>query len=246
MKKDYESLCKYSSDSYKPQARLGDSIVRQFHKSIYDAHVGCNLSLREAWLDDDTLKKVIKNRLIYRNDVDPTKILRGFNISKICPKVSVFNPVLARYLTKKYLSEFSAVFDPFSGFSGRLLGVASTGKSYIGQDLNESAVRESNEIIEFLGLQNCSVLHKDIFDSTGEYECLLTCPPYDKKEVYSVETVFQPCDDWIDECLKRFQCKRYVFVVDKTERYSDNIAEEIGTTSHFSTVREYVILIDKN
>lgn len=242
--KDYDSLCKYQYDVYKPTARLGDSIVRQFHKSIYDAHVGDSPSLKQSWLDDNMLKEVIRNRLIYRNDVDPTKILRGFYISKICPKVSIFNPVLARYLTAKYLSNFSTVFDPFSGFSGRLLGVSSLKKSYIGQDLNSKVVEESNEIMKFYDIRNCSVICKDIFDSSGAYECLLTCPPYFKKEIYSVETVFKTCDEWIDECLQRFDCKKYVFVVDKTEKYKDYITEGLQTVSHYAKIGEYVIVID--
>jgi hypothetical protein len=245
LEKDYESLCKYQTSVYKPNARLGESAINKFHKSVFDCHVGDYVSPKVAWYDDNLLKKVILNRLIYINDVDPFKVLRGFNISKICPKVSIFNPVLARYLTAKYLSDYSTVFDPFSGFSGRLLGVSSLGKSYIGQDLHAKAVEESNEIIEFYGIRNCSVICKDIFESSGEYECLLTCPPYNKKEVYSVETVFQSCDDWITEVLSRFQCKRYVFVVDKTEKYKDYIAEGLQTVSHYAKIGEYVIVIDR-
>ena len=245
LKKDYIRLCKYQTDVYKSNARLGESTIHYFHKSIFDCRVNRYVSPKQAWYDDDLLKKVILKQLIYINDVDPFKVLRGFNISKICPKVSIFNPVLARYLTAKYLSDYSTVFDPFSGFSGRLLGVSSLGKSYIGQDLHAKAVEESNEIMEFYGVQNCSVICKDIFESSGEYECLLTCPPYNKKEVYSVETVFQPCDDWITEILSKFQCKRYVFVVDKTEKYKDYITEGLQTVSHYAKIGEYVIVIDR-
>lgn len=243
IKKDYARLCNYTCEKYVPSARLGDSAISQYHRSIYDAHVGNNPSPKEAWYDDTLLKKVIKNRLIYKNDVDPYKIMKGFNISKICPRVSVFNPVLGRYLTLRYLSEYSEVFDPFSGFSGRLLGVSSTGKAYVGQDLNSVAVTESNEIIQALELTHSSVSCKDILSSSSEYECMLTCPPYSRKEVYNSETEFKSCDEWIDECLKRFKCRRYVFVVDHTDKYSDNIVETISSTSHFCKVIEYVIVI---
>ena len=64
--------------------------------------------MREAWEDDTLLKKVISNRLIYKNNVDPSKVLTGFNISKICPRVSIFNPVLAKYIVSNYLSEFDS------------------------------------------------------------------------------------------------------------------------------------------
>lgn len=245
MLQDWTNLCKYQNSSYVNQCRIGESIIATYHKSIYDCHVGTSASPIEAWYDDEKLKKVIKNRLIYVNNVDPSKILRGFNVSKICPKVSVFNPILAKYLINKYLSEFNTVFDPFSGFSGRLLGAAACGKTYIGQDLNCKAVAESNQIIEFLNLQKVSVSVKDVLTSTGSYDCLLTCPPYNKKEIYNSESVFHTCDEWIDECLTRFNCTKYVFVVDSTSRYTEYVVEELKSTSHFNKTSETVIVIDK-
>lgn len=244
MLSDWKKLCAYSSEKYVPQCKLGISIVKNFHPSIYDAKVGNSVSPKEAWNDDVKLKKVIANRLIYKNDVDPNKILQGFNISKIGPTVSLFNPVLARYLTLKYLSEFNQVFDPFSGFSGRLLGVASTGKQYMGQDISSAHVQESSSIVEFLSLQSfCSVSCKDVLQSSGAHECLLTCPPYSRKETYGSETVFKSCDEWIDECTRTFSCKAYVFVVDSTEKYKQYVTETLHTSSHFSKAKEYVVVI---
>ena len=243
---DWNNLNKYQNVKYTPQCRIGESIIKQFHKSIFECRWKNHISPLEAWYDDNMLKKVIRNRLIYINNVDPSKILRGFNISKICPVVSMFNPILAKYLANKYLYEFNEVFDPFSGFSGRMLGVASLNKMYTGQDLNDRAVSESNEIISFLNLSDkCSVVTKDVLQSSGQYESLLTCPPYYKKEIYNAEIEFKQCDDWISECLERFKCKRYVFVVDDTSRYSDYIVESIKSTSHFAKVEEKVIVISK-
>jgi len=244
---DWKHLQSYKNDKYVPQCRIGQSLIKQFHKSIYKCHVGNNLSPYEGWYNDDKLKQVIRNRLIYINRIDPSKVLAGFNISKTCPCVSTFNPILARYLTLKYLADYSSVFDPFSGFSGRLLGVASVGLRYLGHDLNEVAVAESNEIIRFLHLDpHCySVTQRDIFDSSGTYECLLTCPPYGTKEKYNSETVFQTCDEWIKECLDRFKCNRYVFVVDETADFSEYVTEEITSASHFAKVTEKVVVITK-
>lgn len=242
---DYSSLCKYTNDVYRPTARMGESLIKKFHKSLYSAHVNNFVSPVDAWYDDALLKKVIKNRLIYRNNVDPSKILAGFNVSKICPRVSIFNPVLAKYIVTKYLSDFDTVFDPFSGFSGRMLGVSSTGKTYIGQDLNEIAVKESNEIVDFLNLKSSKVIVKDVLDSQGEYPCLVTCPPYGVKEHYNHETVYKSCDEWIDEILTRFKCRRYVFIVDTTSRYESKTREEIKSTSHFVKLSELLLVIDR-
>ena len=49
----------------------------------------------------------------------------------------------------------------------------------------------------------------------------------------------------IDLCLKKHKCKKYLFVVDKTEKYKNNIVEIIENKSHIGSNNEYVILIEK-
>lgn len=244
---EWNRLCNFEIKSYNENCKICISIINQFHRSIYDAHTPTTVSPHDAWNDDILLKRVIANRLIYKNTVDPSKVLQGFNISKIATKVSVFNPILAKYVINKYLHEFDTIFDPFSGFSGRLLGAASLGKTYIGSDINDVHVFESNEIINFLNLHNCSVSSADVLNlSNISYDSLFTCPPYGDKEIYGDETEFKSCDEWIAECLRRFQCSRYVFVVDKSIKYSKFIAEELKSKSHFRRSSEYVVVIDKD
>ena len=243
--KDYHALCNYNKlASYNPNSRLGESVIRKYHRSIYSAHCGVSPSPIDGWNNDDILKKVILNRLIYINDVDPSKVLRGLYISKLAPRVSIFNPVLTKYLVNKYLGDYDEIFDPFSGFSGRLLGVAASGKSYIGHDINTLAVSESNEIIQALHLENCEVTTADMLENSGEFQCLLTCPPYGKKEIYAEESVFKSCDDWITECLARYKCQKYIFVVDNTEKYAEYVAEDVITNSHLNQVVEHVVVIN--
>ena len=244
MEKDWSHLCQYEFSTYKPNCRIGMSVVSHFHRSVFDCRVGSCKSVREAWEDDSALKRVIANRLVYQNTVNPSKVLAGFNICKEAPIVSRFNPVLAKYLVRKYLNEFDEVFDPFSGFSGRILGTAACDKRYVGKDIRWQAVEESNQIIRFLNLKGCSVSQQDVLQSCGTYECLLTCPPYSNKETYGGEVCYKPCDGWIDECLRRFNCRKYVFVVDETEKYKDFVAEEVQNSSHFSKAVEHVVVID--
>lgn len=227
---------------WNPHSKVGISIVNNYHKHIWQSRVGNNLSPVECWQNKELLMQAIKNRVIYSSTLSSQAIAAGFNICKIAPKVSVFNPMLAKHIVKSYLLDYDTVFDPFSGFSGRMLGVCACGKKYIGQDINEIHVKESNEIINKLKL-NAVILQKDIFESVGEYDCLFTCSPYGLKEIWNEHETNKSCDEWIDECLQRFKCKRYVFVVDKTEKYKDKIVEEISNKSHFSNAKEYIIVI---
>ena len=244
MRKDYEKLCTYKG--IKKNSRLGDSIISNFHKSIYDAHIGTKPSPKEAWSDKELLDKCVRNRFIYSSNLSSHSILQGFNVCKIAPKVSVFSAPLAKRLIQTYLNEYTEVFDPFSGFSGRMLGACSLDKSYIGQDINKDHLEESKQIAEFLGLKNVSLRVQNILEDSGEYECLFTCPPYGGKEHWNIKNdlIEKSCDEWIDECLSRFKCKTYLFVVDETEKYRDYIVEDINNNSHFGNNKEYVIKID--
>ena len=52
----------------------------------------------------------------------------------------------------------------------------------------------------------------------------------------------------IDICLRKFKCKRYLFVVDdrSTVKYKNNVVEKIKNRSHFGSNFEYVVLIENN
>lgn len=241
MTKDWESL--RNSTSAAQFSHLGQSVIRQFHRSMWTAHRDGYPSPVEAWRDKALLERCIRNRFIYSSGLSSQKIADGFTVARIAPRVSVFRASLAKTLIEKYLNEFGEVFDPFSGFSGRMLGACSLGKRYVGQDMASEHVRESNEIIGFLGL-DATVAEADILSSNGEHECLFTCPPYTGKESWGGESRPRRAEDWVDECLARFKCGRYVFVVDDPGKHSAHVVETISNKSHFSSAQEYVLVFD--
>lgn len=239
----YNALVKSDCSKFTTASRLGERVINQFHKSIWFAHKHNLLSPYDAWDNDKLLKQCIKNRLIYiGNDLDPSKILYGFNASRIAPKVSVFNPYLAKYLINKYFDSFDTIFDPCSGYSGRLLGTVSLGKRYIGQDINNTTVDESNELIDYFHF-DAQVTCCDSLLTTGTYDCLFTCTPYNDKEFWGNDQYNYSCDDWIDKIIKNYNCKQYMFVVDETTNYKNYIVETITNKSHLNTNTEYVIVI---
>ncbi len=230
-------------------------VLRHFHKSIYHAKTkGCNYSPFEAWFDKKFVKSIVDNRIEqsnYKDKLTPRSIIQGFSATGKAKKVSVFSPQRASDIISKYLSDAKQIFDPFSGFSGRMLGAIMNNIPYIGQDVNLTHVNESNDIIRFLINKGknflANVSCKDIFDSYGEYDCLFTCSPYGNKEDWGNENQqVLTCDEWIDECLKRFKCRKYVFVVDNTEKYKNYIVDVLENKSHFGENTEKIILIDKS
>ena len=79
----------------------------------------------------------------------------------------------------------------------------------------------------------------------GKNYAFFTCSPYEDKEIWNENEIIKSCDEWIDLCLKKHKCKKYLFVVDKTEKYKNNIVEIIENKSHIGSNNEYVILIEK-
>lgn len=247
--KDFLKLFKSNLDFPYPRAKNGDrDIINFFHKSLQEAACKNHLSPLQAWQDKNLVEKSALNRLRYVGSCTPEDIVRGFSVARIAPRVSVFKPKLAKQLIEKYLNEYGTIFDPFSGFSGRLIGAFRAKKNYIGQDIHPKHVSESVEIIQYLKIPNCSVIQQDILtDVEKEYECLFTCPPYGGKEHWNEnnDEIEKSCDEWIDICLQKYKCKRYLFVVDTTEKYKEYVVESLQKTSLFGRHPELVICIDR-
>ena len=222
----------------------GMRIVKNFHKSIWYANRYKHLSPYDAWYDLEIMGKCIKNRFIYKGfNLSLDNIRYGLTTSKLAPKVSVFKPSLAKYLIKKYLNEFGTIFDPCSGYSGRLLGAYVLGKKYIGQDINQTVINESNELIKYFDIKNVMLKNKNSLNTSGEYECLFTCSPYANKENWGQSIEELTCDEWIEICLNNYKCKSYLFIVDGTTKFKQYIVEEITNKSNFGTNKEYVVMI---
>jgi len=248
----YDQLCQMPCDdsNIALNTRVGDKIIQHFHPSIWKAHRGGDRSPYEAWQDDELIKKVIRNRVIFQPYINAYKICQGLNIMRAASKVSVFSAGRAKLIIHKYLNDYNTIFDPFSGYSGRLLGTISIGKHYIGQDININHINESCNILIFLRNHfkniNAELFNKNIFASSGKYPCLFTCSPYADKEIWDgTPESSLSCDKWINECLQRFDCERYVFVVDESTDYKDNIVETLNNKSHFGLNNEYVIVINR-
>ena len=144
IKLEYKKIC---SKEPAISSNIGISLIEHFHPSIWQCNKFNYKSPTDAWHDPIIMSKVILNRLIYTGtDLSLRQIRRGLSVGRLAPKVSVFRPMTAKYLIKKYLNEYSTIFDPCMGFSGRLLGAAALAKYYIGIDINSITCKEAKEL----------------------------------------------------------------------------------------------------
>ena len=187
----------------------------------------------------------------------------GLTTSRKAGQVSYFKPAFAKNLIKRYLNEYETIFDPCSGFSGRLIGALCAGKNYIGQDVNDVVIAESQEVYKLIkkalpdNTNTCQLSCTDSLVATGTYDCLLTCPPYgmgkNTREVWENskgEKIISDlsCSGWVKAFLTNYDCQKYVFVVDDDgdATFKDYIKEEVVNTSHFGKNREFVLVFTKN
>lgn len=249
--------------------------IRRFHTSMIYASTGESLSPYDGWQllknNKNEFRKFYLNRIrcsdwftyhkdaLIRGEVPDFIYGIGLSTSRKFPLVSYFKPDLAKYLIVKYLDEFDTIFDPFSGYSGRMLGTLSLNKNYIGQDLCELSINESQQIYDyiqgilfnnFLEVPQVKLTCTDSIQESGEYGCLFTCSPYGNIENWKgVPSLGYSCEKWIDICLDRYKCKKYLFVTDELKpdsRYYKYVVEELVNTSHFGSNKEHVVLIAGN
>lgn len=275
---DFEEISQYIYDNYSddyiplfimgipfpwPNDDLHDTspmgLVRHFHKSIFEARHGNEPNALEVWDNKEVFKELALNRLKYVGECGLDRMRQGLNISKISIKVSIFKSTLADRLIKQYLYDAKEIVDPFSGFSGRLLGAFINHIPYIGRDVNPKHIQESLQLAEWWNNNKypvqCDLAVADATATTGIYDCLLTCSPYATIDRYgarhNLEDWNNPgqlaltCDEWIDICLNNFKCRKYVFVVDDSIiKYRPYIVDTVSNYGHMSRNIEYVLFFD--
>lgn len=250
-------------------------IIRSFHRSMYSCRRHGMESPSERWislkdpanLENGTWRDFYVNRFVYADSkaasefrrtgiMQAKTILDGFTITHMADCVSYLKPMLAKRLVSKYLHDYDEVFCPFNGFSGIMLGTAyGCGKKFTGRDLNAVEISESKSINEYLTrlgyAADVNLAVADALSCEGTYESLFCCPPYSDKEQWNFDGVGNcidadmTCDEWIDACVSRYRCRRYVFVVDDMiTKYWKNVVETLENKSHFGKNCEYVVVLN--
>ena len=248
---------------------FSDTIIK-FHKSLIYANKKSKPSPYDYWqkLKENPLlfKKFYENRLLHSDwyKTHPEYLKTGFmpefiygiglNTSRKAPFVSYFKPSLAKRIIKEYLNDYHTIFDPCSGYSGRMIGALCANKNYIGYDINKTTINESqelyNSIKNLFPEKSCLLQHKDSLNTEGEFDCMFTCTPYNNLEEWKDDDTLissnMSCDEWIDKLINNYKCKKYVFVTDnKIFDYKSYIADTIKNSSHFGNNFEYIVVINK-
>lgn len=151
--KSWEKLKKHQPDINSNElfnnSSLATDICKYFcHKFYLATEVG-KPTMLDNFNDDKKLKKIIQNRLgldWLDHDGKGPGVNEAFNLSfkmiafqgqrsmRMVNATSMFKPDIAKFMYMKYSKEGETVYDPSSGWGGRMLGAASCGRKYIGTD----------------------------------------------------------------------------------------------------------------
>lgn len=262
---EFKNLCKKTLSN-----KAKSDIIHYFHPSIFTANKGGRLSPVEYWkrlqADPELFKKFYLNRLLMsdwfneKNGQNRKFLENGFvplfiysigcTTSGKAPCVSYFKPAYIKNLIIKYVPDCKQVFDPCTGYS-KFLGALAAGKDYLGQDINNITIKESKNCLSFIEKNFPDLRGKvqltigDMFNNTGKYEVLLTCPPYSNEKGKQIEewqsssgkiSCSFTCDEIITKLLQNYECEKYIFIVDNSlKNYREYIKEKFENVNYLKS-----------
>jgi len=199
----YKRLCDYpvdiSIDEIYANTSLALDLCKYFcQESFYGSTEGNNPTMKDIFEDDESLRKVIWNRLGLKwYDTEPEEsfnltpkmiMYQGPRSMRLVPQISVFKPSIAKIIYSKYSKENDVVFDYSAGFGCRALGAISCGRKYIGVD--PLTTNEVERMLEYLKISKkryklVKGKSEDVRLKAESVDFAFSSPPYFDQEVYS-------------------------------------------------------------
>src|ERR1700722_2543682 len=169
VKKSWKTLMDFQPDltetSLFNNSSLATDICKHFCHSFFLATEENKPTMLDNFSNDKILKRIIANRLgldWLEHDGKGPGVNEAFNLSfkmiaiqgqrsmRLVNATSMFKPSIAKYLALKYSEPNDTIFDYSCGFGGRMLGIISAGRKYIGTDpLTTNELEEMAKFLDF-------------------------------------------------------------------------------------------------
>lgn len=206
LKEDFKNLlnCQITPEedgTIKNHLTYGNRIFYNYSPQFFETSGVGEKSMIEAFNNDETLMKVILNRLgvTYKEvfNMHGAMIRQGFRSTRSCSTTSIFNCAVSKSIWEEFCpDENSVVLDYSTGFGQRLIGfmASSKGGKYIGCDPWDKQIESLNGIYELLredspcpkdiqlyNIGSENLPHNDHYKSV---DFAFSSPPYFSKEIY--------------------------------------------------------------
>jgi hypothetical protein len=172
-------------DLITPIRTVGIACCGSFFPNRYKARSRGKPPALESWYRDKDLERAIRFQLDHGGSVEPKRVLRAITMQ--CRTPTVFRPTVARFLYDRYLPSGGSVWDPCSGYGGRLMGAAAArGIRYVGTDVDQETVGGNLHLAEAIGYEACELACASAEDfEPPDVDLVFTSPPYYDRELYS-------------------------------------------------------------
>jgi hypothetical protein len=201
LNKEWERLCNFDCNKILEGNIISDlhttgtKIIKHFSPHIFEVKSFKKPSLVEAFYDDELLYKCLNNRMgiSYKEifNITPAMVRQGFRSTKLSFCVSIFKPIIAKFIYERYTNEGDIVYDYSMGFGQRFMGAMSSKNNlfYIGCDPWKNSINSINKIAK------CIKQDRYYIENIGsEYFCpkeyinkvslAFSSPPYFDLEIY--------------------------------------------------------------
>jgi 16S rRNA G966 N2-methylase RsmD len=209
--KDWNSLIKWNAriDTMASTQRVGMKLCEHFFPNFFDIENKDGNSFKSLW-SADKLEKVLRWNRKSHSTPYLSELRRGIYFNYNLAKSTMYRPQMAKMVVTNLGAK--RVLDPCAGWGGRMLGTIAAGAEYVAFEPNTETYEGLLNLSKFLGIQDKvriikdSALEMDKYD-IGEFDLILTSPPYFDLEVYSHEDTqsIKGCDTysiWVNNFLK--------------------------------------------
>ena len=207
---DWVKLQQWNSyvSSISSTQRIGMKLCEHFFPNFYDIENKKGDSFKKLWKAQN-LEKVLRWNRKSHSTPYLSELKRGIYFNFKLAKSTMYRPQMAKIVVTNLGAK--RVLDPCAGWGGRMMGVVAAGAEYVAFEPNTETYNGLMELIEFLGIGDKvriikdSALEMNKYD-IGEFDLILTSPPYFDLEVYSHEDTqsIKGCDTykvWVDRFL---------------------------------------------
>ena len=211
LSKDWNALIKWNArvDSMASTQRVGMKLCEHFFPNFFDIENKDGNSFKSLW-KADKLEKVLRWNRKSHSTPYLSELRRGIYFNYKLAKSTMYRPQMAKMVVTNLGAK--RVLDPCAGWGGRMLGSVAAGAEYVAFEPNTETYESLLKLIKFLGIEDKvriikdSALEMDKYD-IGEFDLILTSPPYFDLEVYSHEDTqsIKGCDTysmWVNNFLK--------------------------------------------
>jgi hypothetical protein len=218
---DWKRLCNSKANTIvSSHHRQGMLIIEHYQPHFWNVESPCGMSISKCWLDKELQQKALDRTKKHYTKVYKSELRRNMAFFSKAPLPTVYRPILTKGIVEYYNAK--KVLDPTIGWGGRVLGtLCLPDTTFTGCEPCSATHDGLTAMIDFLKISNRVTLHKnDCLQvlpqlTSGEYDLVLTSPPYFDLEVYSKEESqsvvrFAEWNQWVDmfldpmikECLR--------------------------------------------